>query len=175
MIRNGEKDLTNTSADGLVTTMEYDAFGRVKKTTLPEGYSVLQSFGWDISGSAVWFSQAADPGKPDVKIWYDLLGRQIKSETEGFQNEVITQIETYDDRGNIATTSQPYKSRESYLTTTNTYDPYNRLTGMSNVLGSTTVSYTYASGNLTTTTTDPANHVTSKVTDASLQTVSATD
>lgn len=169
------KILTMTGVDGLVTSVEYDAFGRVKKTTYPEGYSVTQSFGWDISGNSVWYSQASHPGKPDVKVWYDLLGREVKSETEGFQSQAITQNKTYDSRGNIATSTQPYKSGESYLTTTNTYDVHNRLTGISNALGNTTISYAYASGNLITTTTDPSNRITSKILDASQQIISSSD
>ncbi|KAA0992689.1 polymorphic toxin type 23 domain-containing protein [Dyadobacter aurulentus] len=170
------KPLTLTGVDGLVTTIEYDAFGREKKTILPEGYSVTQNYGWDVSGNSVWYLNTSHPGKPDVKTWYDLVAREIKTEKEGFQAQAVTQVKTYDARGNISTSTDPYKSGEPILTTTTQYDAYNRAFHISNSgpFGTTTIGYAYAAGKLTTTTTTPSG-VSSKTTDASGQVVSATD
>ncbi|GAB4014482.1 hypothetical protein [Spirosoma koreense] len=116
------------------------------------------------------------PGKPDVKTWYDLLGREVKKQTEGFNGQWLTQTQTYDARGNVSTSTQPYLPGETQLTTTTTYDTYNRVSTVNVTgIGTTTMGYSYAGGNLTTTTTNPANQVSSKVTDASGQTISATD
>ena len=125
----------------------------------------------------VHFHQTTHPGKPDVKIWYDVLDRAKRTETEGFQNLTIALKTTYDAKGNVSTTTSPYKPSETILTTTNAYDTYNRLYQSSNALNTTTLSYAYATGNLTTTTsinTIPAQ-VTSKVTDAAGKTITATD
>jgi RHS repeat-associated protein len=173
---NWGKPLTLTGVDGLVTTIEYDAFGREKKTIWPEGYLVTQNYGWDVSGNSVWYSTTSHPGKPDVKAWYDVLGREIKSEKEGFQGQSTTQVKTYDARGNLSTSTDPYKSGEPILTTTTQYDAYNRVFNITNSgpFGTTTIGYAYAAGKLTTTTTTPSG-VSSKTTDASGQVVSATD
>ncbi|MCE6993048.1 polymorphic toxin type 23 domain-containing protein [Dyadobacter sp. CY323] len=170
------KPLTLTGVDGLVTAIEYDAFGWEKKTTLPEGYSVTQNYGWDVSGNSVWYLNTNHPGKPDVKTWYDLLRREIKTEKEGFQGQAITQVKTYDTRGNLSTSTDPYKSGEPVLTTTTQYDAYNRAFNISNSgpFGTTTIGYAYAAGKLTTTTNAPSG-VSSKITDASGQVISATD
>jgi YD repeat-containing protein len=172
------KPLSVQGIDGLTTTYEYDAFGRTKKTNLPEGYSITQNYGWDIGNGAIYYTLLDHPGKPNVKTWYDLLGREIKSETDAFGSGMITQAKTYDAKGNVATSTQPYKTGETVLTTTTTYDTYNRPTNISTSevsFGTTTIGYAYNAGNLTTTTTNPAGQVASKTTDATGQTISATD
>ncbi|WP_138479024.1 FG-GAP-like repeat-containing protein [Dyadobacter bucti] len=170
------KPLTVTGIDGLTTTMEYDGFGREKKTTFQQGYSITQTYGWDISGNSVWYAKTTHPGKPDVKTWYDLLGREIKTETEGFQGQTITQANTYDAKGNLSTSTAPYKTGEPVLTTTTQYDAHNRPFNISSSgpFGTTTIGYGYSAGKLTTTTTTPSG-TSSKTTDATGQVTSATD
>ena len=170
------KPLTTTGIDGLTTSYVYDAWGRTTQTTLPEGYAISQSWGWDLAYPATYYNLVQHPGKPDVKSWMDVLGREVKKQTEGFGGQWLTQTQTYDARGNVATSTQPYLSGETVLTTTTAYDAYNRVSSV-NVTGAgtTNVGYGYAGGNLTVTTTNPAGQVSSKVTDASGQTISATD
>ena len=86
------KPLTSTGVDGLVTTYQYDVFGRPTVTTIPApaAYNITQSYGWDLANGVVWYSLVSHPGKPNVKIWYDLLGREIRRETKGFGNQPIT-------------------------------------------------------------------------------------
>lgn len=172
------KPLSVQGIDGLTTTYEYDVFGRTKKTNLPEGYSITQNYGWDINNGAIYYTLLDHPGKPNIKTWYDLLGREIKSETDAFGGGLITQNKTYNAKGNVVTSTQPYKTGETVLTTTTTYDTYNRpvsSTTSESTFGTTTIGYSYSSGNLTVTSTNPANQVASKTTDASGQTISATD
>ncbi|MCE6988167.1 RHS repeat-associated core domain-containing protein [Dyadobacter sp. CY323] len=169
--------LTVTGIDGLKTSFTYDAFGRATTTVYPEGYTVTNAYGWDIANGAVWFNLVTHPGKPDVKTWFDVLGREIKIETEAFPSGWTTQTTSYDNRGNVATSTQPVKSGEPVLTTTNSYnaaDPFNRLTATSNALTSSTLSYTYNAGILTTTSTTSGQSA-STSTDATGKTVSATD
>ena len=112
--------LTQKGIDGLTTSFEYDFWGKVKKTNLPEGYSILNSYGWDINlnEGTVYYHLVTHPGKPDVKIWYDQIGRERKRQIEGHNNEWITTKTTYDAKGNLATTTAPYKASEAILTTT---------------------------------------------------------
>ena len=169
--------LTTTGIDGLVTTFAYDDFGRPTTTGMPSGYTISEFYGWDIEASEgkSHYHLISHPGKPDIKVWYDILGRETNQQTEGFQGQWIYEQTTFDAKGNMETSVAPFKSGESLLTTTYTYDVYNRAIGASNTLGTTTNSYSYSSGNLTTTTTNPANQVSSKVTDATGKMTSATD
>ena len=171
------KPLTQTGTDGLTTTFEYDGYGRPKKATSPEGVVVNYSLGWDISGTSLWYSLESNPGRPDTKTWFDVLGRNVKGQTQAFPvGEWTTETRTYDSRGNIATFSNAAKSGEAVLTSSNVYDAYNRLTSTGNsTFGYTTTAYSYFQGNLTTTTTNPANQQSSKVMDASGRLLSATD
>jgi YD repeat-containing protein len=153
------KSLTQTGIDGLTTSFQYDAFGRLTTTTFPTGVTVTETYGWDINATngTINFHLSSSAGKPDRKVWFDLLGREKKSQTEGFQSLWMTKLTTYDARGNVATETAPYKSGETVLTTTHTYDTYNRITSSSNTIGTTSVAYSYANdGKLTTTITDPA-------------------
>ncbi|WP_291200382.1 FG-GAP-like repeat-containing protein [Dyadobacter sp.] len=171
------KTLTSTGVDGLVTTYQYDVFGRPTVTLPPAAvaYSITQSYGWDLTNGAVWYSLVSHPGKPNVKIWYDLLGREIRRETEGFGNQPVTQVQTYDARGNVVSNTQPYKAGETFITTTTQFDQYNRPYNInSGALGTKTISYAYAAGELTTTTTTPTG-TTSQKTDASGKVINSAD
>lgn len=170
------KATSTTGIDGLTTTYEYDTFGRTRNTNLPEGYSITQNYGWDFANGAVYFTYVQHPGKPDTKTWYDVLGRELRTETEGYQGQWTIQTKTYNARGNVASSTQPYKNGENVLTTTTQYDAYNRPTSTGNsAFGTTSIAYAYNGGNLTTTTTNSAGQTTSKTTDAAGLIVSATD
>ncbi|GGM82625.1 hypothetical protein GCM10010967_12860 [Dyadobacter beijingensis] len=172
------KPLTTVGIDGLTTTYQYDVFGRPTVTTLPgtPNYNIVQTYAWSQGSGAVWKSATMHPGKPDVTTWYDVLGREIKTESQAYPSGLATQVQTYDARGNIASTTMPYKSAESIITTTTLYDDHNRAYSInSGNLGTTTVAYSYdASGKLTTTTTAPSG-ISSKTTDASGKVVSSAD
>lgn len=172
------KPLSITGIDGLITSFTYDVFGRLKTTVLPTSFTVTESYGWDINASegTIHYQLTSHPGKPDKKVWYDLLDREKKVQAEGFQNEWITTNIAYDARGNVATSTAPYKASETILTTTTIYDTYNRLSSVANTLGTTNYGYSYdLSGNLTTTITNPASQVSSKITDPASRMSSATD
>jgi len=172
------KLLSETGIDGLTTSYNYDAFGRLLTTITPQGWIITESYGWDVNSSAgtIHYHRTSHPGKPDVKIWYDLLDREKITQVEGFQNQWITTQKSYDARGNVVTSTDPYKSGEPIMTNYNSYDDYNRLITVANTFGTTSITYNYSiDGYLTTTTTNPAGQVSSKITDASGKIVSATD
>jgi len=136
------KPLSQTSSDCLTTTFEYDAFGRLKKTNLPEGYAVNTTLHWDVQGEQLFYTFTDFPGgKPDTKAWIDKAGRAIKSQTMGFNGQWLTQLTTYDAKGNVATKTNGYYSNETPIITTTSHDIYNRPILVSNTLS--TVSTTY--------------------------------
>jgi len=171
------KVLSHTSTDCLNTTFEYDGYGRLKKTNLPDNYSITTSLNWDVSGDNVFYEFTSIPGgSPSTKVWYDKLGRQTKKQTAGFNNQWLTQLTTYDAKGNVASGTNNYYSGETPLTTTNSYDNYNRLQSTSNALN--TNSYTYSllgGGKLQVTTQNAAGQSSSKVTDATGKVVASID
>mgnify|MGYP002397572914 CR=1 FL=1 len=155
-----------------------------RQTMFNYGYQINHSLAWDINGEQLFvkydFPTAARPKK---YTWFDKAGREIKSETEGFDNDRnFTQLTTYDNRGRVATKTNvffPYVPNYPYeppLVTTTAYDDYNRPVSVSNLLGTTTTAYTSSSnGNLQVTTTNSAGQSQSKITDAAGKTISSVD
>jgi RHS repeat-associated protein len=171
-----------TSINGILTDYEYDAFGRASYTSYKVGqgdqYQISQAYTWDISGNQIYKTKITHPGKPDVTTWSDILGREIKTETEGFGGASIFTAQTYDAKGNVATSTKPNKTGEAQLITTNNYDGYGRMQSINSnvaVFGSSSVAYSWANGELTTTTTTPDGQTTSKVIDATGKVIRATD
>jgi len=171
------KPLTHASTDCLNSSFEYDGFGRLKTTHTPAGYAITTTLNWDVSGDVVYYDYTNMPGgNPSTKIWYDKLGRAVKKQTAGFNNQWLTQLTTYDAKGNVATATNNYYSGETPLTTTNSYDGYNRPYVVSNSLNSNTYSYTtLGAGKLQITTQNAAGQTSSKVSDATGKVVSAID
>jgi RHS repeat-associated protein len=171
------KPLSHTSSDCLTTSFIYDAFGSLIATNMPEGYSVSQSLGWDIQGQQVYYSFTDFPGgKPDSKTWYDKLGRPFKGQVMGFNNQWITQLTTYNNKGNVFTKTNSYYPGETLLVTTNGYDNYNRPISVSNILSSVNTSYTnLGNGLVKVTTQNSSGQSQSKTADASGKVINAID
>lgn len=178
------KPTSITGIDGLTFNMTYDAFGRLINTIHPEGYSVILEYGWDINNATKSVStiKIINPGRPDKKTWFDNLGREIKTETEGFVNngildKILTEISYYSN-GLLQTEKDPYIVGEPNLIKTFSYDVYNRLSSVisnPNNFGIATTTYNFINGEQEIIMTNPANQVSSKKTDASGKLLSSTD
>lgn len=167
--------ITFTTSDCITTSYEYDAFGRKKKEIGPV-FTENNSLGWDVSGNNIYYSLTDySGGKPDEKIWVDVLGRQTKKQVAGFNNQWLTNVTTYDIRGNEATTTNAYYSNETPIVTTKTYDVYNRPDYISNAVSSVQYAYSLLGGDLTVTTTDQDGHASSKTTDAAGKVIASND
>ncbi|HNR05909.1 MAG TPA: FG-GAP-like repeat-containing protein [Saprospiraceae bacterium] len=173
------KPYSVTDIMGLITSFSFDAFGREISMTTPQFYNITTSYNFTTSYGSRYYKQITHPHRPDIKIYNDVLDRERRTETEGWQNQWITTEKTYTANGEVFTTTGPYKSGETGLLTTFNYDGYRRLASIVENKGGTnytsTLGYVYASGNLTTTSTNPASQVSSKVSDATGKTISATD
>ena len=169
--------LSQTSSDCLTTSFEYDIFGRLKKTTFPQGYYVNHSLNWDVVGNNIYYAFIDySAGKPDSKTWYDKLGREIQSQVIGFNNQWLTKTTTYNAKGQVTTQTNAYYSSETPLTTTNTYDNYGRLLTAANTLNTVTNTYVTLSGGKTQVVTfNSSGQSTTNITDASGKTVTAID
>lgn len=167
--------LSSTGVDGLTITNTYDGWGDMIQTNMPQGYSVNYSKAWSIGSGAYWYSLVSHPGKPDVKIWNDILGREIKRQTETYGGQWTTQTTSYMANGNVHTTTAPYLSSETPITTTKSYDAYGRLSTISNASGTSSYSYGYSGGNANVTLYDPNGQSSTTVTDATGKTIQSID
>lgn len=150
-------ELSVTGTDALTTTYQYDGWGRLTKTSFPEGYATDISLHWNVSGQQRYYQQSSTPGTPLTKVGYDVLGREVKTESQAFDGAPVTGFITYDQRGNISTVTEPHKSTETPVAVTRYYDQYNRVVSVNNsITGTISYAYSYASGVLNTTTTTPS-------------------
>jgi RHS repeat-associated protein len=173
------KPLSVTDFNGLTNTYTYDNWGKLTSTTIPTStstsYTINYSEGWDISGNQLYYKLTQDPTAPDVKIWYDYLDRPIKTKQETFAGAWTEALNTYDTKGNVATSTNSYLPTETPITTTNSYDALNRLASSTNVFGTTSYNYLLGSGEATTTVTLPDAKVKKTTEDASGKVIKSTN
>ncbi len=130
---------STTAANGVVTTTSYDTLARptkISQTGQPDRHLRYHSL-------AVASYQAGTPKQVNRT---DILGRPVRSETTGFNGELIYQDISYNARGLTASESAPYAAGGIIHNTTYTnYDVLGRagkkVTPQTN--GNLTVTYTY--------------------------------
>lgn len=179
------RPLAITMPDGMTTAFRYDAFGRLEQTDAPHPtgapvpYTVTEARAWALDGLEYYYTSSLssedESGVDVIGVYHDLLGRPVRTVTEGFNHQEVHAAKGYDMRGNVAWETTPHFQGEDFITTTNQYDPLNRLSETSNTLTATsTYDYTYGGGQLTVTVDAPSG-VRSTTTDAAGRTVKATD
>jgi RHS repeat-associated protein len=188
------KPLSETTINGLTTTYEYDGYGRTKKVNMPEGYSVATAYVWDVKtgdgsntsnvDNSIYYTHIQHPGRPDVKTWYDLLGRTRKSTKEGFKNTEIFAVNTYDGLGRLKTKTLPFYQGDVVPITKIFYNIYGLPEAEANSIGSTTYNYDYNPADLvnittgtmiTTRVTTPSGQTSSAITDGAGKTIKTQD
>jgi len=140
--------LTKTDANGLVTRYEYDTWGRQTDVYAPGGNTVHTEQNWcqlncilpainpNVSAQVVKFSSTTSVAgggslvkyAPDVVVYFDKLGREIRKQTTNFKNETVFVDTAYDDLGRIVAQTQPYFAGLAEKNETVTeYDTLNRV------------------------------------------------
>jgi RHS repeat-associated protein len=130
------------SSDCQTSSFEYDGFGKLLSTTLPTGVINTNTYGWDPNG--VTSCLISNAGKPEVKTWYDILGREIKAEKHftinGNKSKMLT---TYNNKGLVKTRTNWHLNTEVPITTSITYDSYNRLISETNIINDYNWTFNY--------------------------------
>jgi len=171
------KPLTTVGITGLTSSFQYDAFGRLKKSIDPLGIISNTTYSWDAGpdGSAVYAIETTAPGSAPTKNWFDLLGREVHSLTEGFGQQAVYASTAYDTRGRVAEVVTP-NATGGVATTTAIYDNLDRIESVTSPAGTMGYGYAASDGLLTTTATNTTTQQTrSTVTDATGKQVFAAD
>lgn len=168
---------TAVSSDGLSTTFNYDGFGNIIKTTLPDGNIIMSVLAFEsTTGRYSKTSYRYSDNGMWNKTYFDLIGREIRKESKGFDDKLIFSTTLYNSQGLLYKQTQPQYSSESTVEVTNTYDQLQRLSSVSNGTTTSTYSYSLAIGGLfTTTITNGASQSSSKTIDASGKVIKTID
>ena len=135
------------------TIYSFDAWGNSRYTMYQVGIIEFESRAWCESGEpGLYCVTKTVTGQPTTKVWYDALGREVRSANQRFNGSWQYVSTEYDSRGRLYRTSLPYKDTVigPTLWNTYTYDAYDRPTNLTEATGKQT-SWSY-SGTSTTTT-----------------------
>ncbi|MCF0172768.1 MAG: hypothetical protein HUJ91_03440, partial [Bacteroidales bacterium] len=140
---------------GRSTEYDYDTWGNLTKTTLPDSTVQAGTMAWSVAGEPGLFRVTNTvTGRPATRVWYDALGREVRSANLRYDGSWQYAEREYDSRGRLLRTSLPYKDTAAGPTYWNTYayDVYDRPVSLHEAGGKQTT-WEY-SGTSTTTTSD---------------------
>ena len=164
-----------TGPNGLTTEWGYDGFGRQISELRADGTETVTTYErCDAScpERGVHFARSETTGAPTTVTYFDLLDREIRQETQGFDGTPIYVDTEYNARGLVARKSEPYFVGDSPLWTTYAHDLLGRVT-VETAPGSRTTTTTYAGR--TTTVTNPLGQQNSRTVDARGQLIESVD
>jgi YD repeat-containing protein len=136
--------LTKTDAQGNTTSYQYDSFGRLIKTTIPNGNKVTLTTTWANGNGptgSLYYSEIKKDGSGDSRVYYDILGRKIQSETAGFNGNKILVKTFYDSFGRAIIKSEPHFDGDSYNSIRTYYESTGRIDYITTPTG--TINYSY--------------------------------
>ncbi|WP_175552603.1 polymorphic toxin type 23 domain-containing protein [Dysgonomonas macrotermitis] len=121
---------------GHTISYTYDSWGNNTLTTYADGTTESMALNWETSPQGAVFSiTTKKSGEPASKIYYDALGREIRTGSQRFDGSYLYTDNIYDELGRLQKTSLPFKSGSPSLWNESSYDTYDRIK-----------SVTYASG-----------------------------
>ncbi len=117
-------------ADGRMTQIFYDGFGRVDRSVRPDGNVVSSIRRWANAGSpagAVFSEQIVTPGRPGALTFFDHFERPILRAQTQYDGSSSHQRYHYDERGNLVERTRPYIPGGTVYATRMEYDVLDRL------------------------------------------------
>lgn len=155
---------TSTDKNNITSNYTYDAFGNLVTASNPIS-KALKTIGWssnmpDAPTNALYFEWSKVTGQPAVIEFYDCLGRLLRKVTESINGKKICIDHTYNKRGLIEKSSEPYYIGDQPLWNWNEYDDAGRTTTQ---IASDGSRYTFQYAGLKTTVSDPLGHASTKV------------
>ncbi len=185
--------LTIKGVDGLTTRNSYDGFGKRFQTTNIDNRTQTIKYEWvqslpslpdplNVAAFALYSKTITLPGSPSTKSYFDLLGREILSEGDGFSDKIYSE-KKFDERGNLIGITGNYQTGSVPIISSYIYSDTQGPNLLDQVVStdntshtnSTIFSYSYSLGNTQIITTAPDGTVTYQTTDATGKLVESAD
>ncbi|MCL2291301.1 MAG: hypothetical protein FWC34_11475 [Bacteroidetes bacterium] len=173
-LKTGNKQ-SETDANGLTTTYNYDAFGNLTRINYPDGTQTNISIQWHTTSyppNARYYTKTTSTGKPILEVYYDILGWEVCRLDDG--NYIETE---YNNKGQVKRISYPFNptNAQEKFWHEYTYDNYGRK--LTEEAPYTDLSYAYDKVNRKVTVTNNlrGNTFSSKTYDALGRVIHATD
>jgi len=157
-----------------ITSYKYNNWGQLVETTYPDGMRKANVLQWNNDDTARYYTYTEASGSSPVWVYYDNMGRELKKETKGLNENVIRVFTTYRTDGKVDKVSDPtFNTTFNPITDPCTAYGYNTnygyLESVKTPLGTTTTVY----DKLKTTVTSPEGTV-ETVSNAAGQTLTST-
>jgi RHS repeat-associated protein len=121
--------ISTTDANGQTATVEYnDALLRPTRAIAPNGQQTITEYGAGTSAATRWIkvkTQIDEQKWKEGYIWFDGLGRTIKSQSVDSNGDVFSETE-YDNMGRAKRATNPYRTGETKFWTESFYDDLGR-------------------------------------------------
>lgn len=171
---------SNTAPDGLVTSYTYDGFDRVKSATDNNGKVTNTSFAWATGhayapAGAKYYELNAPNTAKATYTYFDRLGRVLRKASTFYSGSILYEDKSYNTKGQLYSSTRPYLTSGTPLTTTYVYDTRGRVIQENRPEGANTIGYQISGANYVVTATNAAGQVKKTVTDKTGKTVEAED
>ncbi len=164
-----------TGPNGITTLWQYDSFGRFSSEQRADGTVMTTQYQFPGAGAPTNTAlqlRVSATGLPDVVTYSDLLGRQIRKETTGFNGKRILEDKAYNTKGNLTHVSDHYFVGATAAWTVSDYDDLGRVTRVTQP--GNRITQTVYNG-LSTSVVNPLNQTTTQVVDAQGFVLTSTD
>ncbi|MEO1804774.1 MAG: FG-GAP-like repeat-containing protein [Bacteroidota bacterium] len=120
--------ILSTGPNGIQTTYTYDAFGRKLTQSTPGGGDKHYAYVYLGSGNETYYIEETTEGRPSMRTYYDVSGRETRNMKQGFNGTWIYQTYIYDSQGRLWKMSEPFYTSSPILYTVYEYDALHRMT-----------------------------------------------
>ncbi len=126
---------SEVDANGLETKRAYDAYGRLELITYADATQTKIDYR-SCSGcssyhaSAKWYQQIKTTGSAAVRTYYDGFNREIGTRSKGLNGQDVYTLQSYNSRGSVYQTSEPFYYGGSQQTVTRSYDALGRVSSI---------------------------------------------